>query len=243
MKRETMKYRLDNHLCTRCGRPAMQNRKMCAEHLEQSRIKEKNKREKRKAASVCIRCGQRPPRSGKTQCEICANSNKDQYNAAKMDVYYQRRSAGQCVRCGTQTDQFEVHCSSCVEYMRTKNNNTYHSRKNSGLCAHCGKEPPILHETLCQSCKQKNAHRCMDNRKKQKFTIIQHYGGKCALCGESDIDVLAIDHIAGGGTQHNKQLREQGTTLHRWLIKNDFPDGFQVLCFNCNMKKHLAGDN
>ena len=51
--------------------------------------------------------------------------------------------------------------------------------------------------------------------------------------------VLSIDHIDGGGTQHRKQLREQGTIFYRWVIKNNYPEGFQVLCFNCNRKKYM----
>ena len=92
MKRETTQYRIDNCLCTRCGEPVVPDRKMCCKHLEESRLKEKRKRKRRKIQNVCIRCGQRPPRSGKTQCGTCFNNNKDQYNASKMDVYYQRRT-------------------------------------------------------------------------------------------------------------------------------------------------------
>ncbi len=78
-------------------------------------------------------------------------------------------------------------------------------------------------------------------RVKQKFNIIQHYGGKCVECGTTDSVVLSVDHIDGGGTQHRKQLKKSGTTLYRWLVKNNYPEGFQVLCFNCNFKKYVEG--
>jgi len=30
-----------------------------------------------------------------------------------------------------------------------------------------------------------------------------------------------------------------GNRIHRWLKKHKYPDGFQVLCFNCNVGKYL----
>ena len=236
-----MQYRLDNHLCTRCGEPAVPRKKMCIQHLEETRLKEKKKRERRKNNNICVRCGQRSPRSGKTQCSVCANDNKDQYNAAKMDIYYQRRSSNNCVRCGKYVNNFSVHCDICAEYMKYKDQRYYNATKKSGLCVHCRKTSPIVNEILCLICKKKNAICGKDNRIKQKLTIIQHYGGKCMFCGETDMIVLSIDHIDGDGTKHRKQLRNQGTILYRWLIKNNYPTGFQVLCFNCNFRKYLNG--
>lgn len=240
MKKETLQYRLDNKLCTRCGEPVVPNRKMCSKHLKESRLKTRRKTAHWKSQNICTRCGQRPPRSGKTQCSVCVNGNKDQYNAAKMDIYYQRRSAGVCVRCGEPTNNFEVHCDTCTTYMRQKDRTRYNKSKESGLCLHCHKVPHVEGEILCLDCKQKNAVRNKDKRIKQKFTIIQHYGGKCQMCGETDMDVLGIDHIYGSGTRHRKELTQKGTTFYRWIVKNNYPTGFQVLCFNCNFKKHLS---
>jgi len=72
-----------------------------------------------------------------------------------------------------------------------------------------------------------------------KRSVLQHYSPelKCVMCGNSDIRVLSIDHIHGGGSNHCRNLRSQGTTLYRWLIKNDYPEGYQVLCMNCNVIK------
>lgn len=64
---------------------------------------------------------------------------------------------------------------------------------------------------------------------------------RCACCGENHIDFLTIDHINGGGTQHRTKVI--GTQLYRWLIKNNFPSGYQVLCFNCNCAKGLKQNN
>ncbi len=72
------------------------------------------------------------------------------------------------------------------------------------------------------------------SREKRRKLCIDHYGGKCHCCSETIFEFLAIDHINGGGTQHIKSLGNNGTALYSWLIKNNFPLGFRVLCYNCN---------
>ena len=66
------------------------------------------------------------------------------------------------------------------------------------------------------------------------------YGGKCACCGESELDFLTIDHIYNDGNEHRKKFNiGPGKETYRWLRRNDYPDGFQVLCFNCNLGKRI----
>lgn len=74
---------------------------------------------------------------------------------------------------------------------------------------------------------------------KLKHTVISHYGAKCACCGEEMIDFLCIDHIDGGGRQHRK-ITGVGTHFYQWLKRNNYPIGFQVLCYNCNHAKELV---
>ena len=79
------------------------------------------------------------------------------------------------------------------------------------------------------------------NRLKLRMEVLKVYGGVCQCCGESEIKFLAIDHINGGGNKHNIQLKKRGINFYRWLRKNNFPKGFQVLCHNCNMAKGFYG--
>lgn len=80
-----------------------------------------------------------------------------------------------------------------------------------------------------------------ENRRSSRLLVIEHYGGKCACCGESNEIFLAFDHVNGGGTQHIKELKGQNLTLVKWIIKNNFPEGIQILCHNCNYAKHREG--
>jgi hypothetical protein len=77
-----------------------------------------------------------------------------------------------------------------------------------------------------------------------KKTVFKHYSPnreiKCATCGISDLSLLTIDHINNDGykdRKNNPAFRCGGHTLYRWLIINDYPVGFQILCHNCNWKK------
>ncbi len=75
-------------------------------------------------------------------------------------------------------------------------------------------------------------------KQKAKKLVFEHYGRKCACCGEEEEMFLTMDHINGGGIRHRKKI---GMKIHVWLFKNNFPDGFQTLCFNCNWGKYING--
>lgn len=59
-------------------------------------------------------------------------------------------------------------------------------------------------------------------------------------CGEDTYKFLAIDHINGGGGADRK-IVGAGFPFYQSLIKRRFPDGFQVLCHNCNLAKGFYG--
>lgn len=78
-------------------------------------------------------------------------------------------------------------------------------------------------------------------REKVKDTVFSHYGNKCACCSEEEKEFLCVDHINNDGKNHRKvEGIGGGHTLHEWLIKHNFPEGFQLLCWNCNMSKHFG---
>lgn len=74
--------------------------------------------------------------------------------------------------------------------------------------------------------------------------VFAHYGGdppRCACCGETEPAFLTLDHTNGGGGEHRKQAGSKGPGVFYWLIKNGFPDGYAVLCWNCHMAKDRRG--
>jgi hypothetical protein len=74
-----------------------------------------------------------------------------------------------------------------------------------------------------------------EQREKRKKTVLDHYGNCCSCCGETMKEFLTIDHINNDGHEHKKQIKSNNSdTLYRWLIKNNFPEGFRIHCYNCN---------
>lgn len=72
-------------------------------------------------------------------------------------------------------------------------------------------------------------------RTRKKYEVFRHYCNgephcQWPSCDVSDMDMLTIDHKdanAGGG----------GHAVYSWIVKNNFPNNFQVLCANHQFKK------
>jgi hypothetical protein len=73
-------------------------------------------------------------------------------------------------------------------------------------------------------------------RERFKVAVFNHYGRHCVCCGEDELTFLSIDHIAGDGARKRSE-HKSGAAFYQYLVKNGFPPGFQVLCFNCNFAK------
>lgn len=72
-------------------------------------------------------------------------------------------------------------------------------------------------------------------RNYHKILVFAKYSNndiKCACCGERQLEFLSIDHVNGGGTKHRKKIGNKN--IYLWIVQNSYPDGFRVLCHNCN---------
>lgn len=87
------------------------------------------------------------------------------------------------------------------------------------------------------------SERKQKERKRIKLKILSYYSNstlRCACCGEKQLEFLTIDHIHGGGTQQRK-MYGTGSRLYDRLKAQNFPDGYRVLCFNCNSGRSING--
>jgi len=92
---------------------------------------------------------------------------------------------------------------------------------------------------------EKSIKRSKKWSQKIKKEVLSHYSHKnypvCKKCGETDMRVLSIDHINGDGAKHRREIfgenKKSGRHFYKWLQENDYPDGFQVLCMNCQWIK------
>lgn len=123
------------------------------------------------------------------------------------------------------------------------------SEKGRAACARLAREWRQKHPERSRQIKHESDDRHREERhilKKEwgqrvKEQVLTHYGnGKCAcvICGESRLACLSIDHINGNGYGHRKAVGN-GSKLYRWLIKNNFPEGFRTLCMNCQFVKRV----
>ena len=89
--------------------------------------------------------------------------------------------------------------------------------------------------------RQQNRDATRRYHERLKIEVLTHYGnGKfaCVRCGEVRIPCLSIDHINGGGVAQSKVVGI-GHKLYRWLRRENYPNGYQTLCMNCQaMKKY-----
>lgn len=102
-----------------------------------------------------------------------------------------------------------------------------------GRCYHCYKPKNECH------CKITKSKRTAAKRLQDKERVIQHYGGKCQCqgCEENRLPFLTIDHIDGNGSKHRKLNRQANSNIWEVIIKENFPETYQILCWNCNCAK------
>lgn len=123
-------------------------------------------------------------------------------------------------------DGLQSRCKNCTS---NANSNYWHSTLKHD--ADYKKRKASYDRKWHQENKEKNNQHVRMNHRKQREICIEKYGGKCACCGEARYEFLTIDHILGGGNKHRQEV---GNKICRWIIANDFPGGFRILCHNCN---------
>lgn len=109
----------------------------------------------------------------------------------------------------------------CKNYFR-KNKETIRIYKR-GWCAKNKKRNREYHKEYCE------------NLRFSILAVLSDGQPKCSCCSENKVEFLTIDHIDRKGIKYgkNKDLK----TIQQfflWLIHNNFPEGYRVLCYNCN---------
>ena len=97
-------------------------------------------------------------------------------------------------------------------------------------------------------------------RRDTRFNVLLYYSKHlsnsdipcCNCCGENfDVDFLAVDHIRGKRQMDSEHALVKlgyssklvGKMLQSWIMRNNFPEGFQILCANCNTAKGMKKNN
>lgn len=98
-----------------------------------------------------------------------------------------------------------------------------------GKCRACHK---VFSNNYFKKNREKINQRNREDYQRIRKEVLEHYGNKCACCGECNAEFLALDHVEGGGNKHRKSIKCKSVTI--WVYKNNYPDGFRLLCHNCN---------
>ena len=136
-----------------------------------------------------------------------------------------------CIICGKEFIKKNWKENTCSLTCRRE-------RRRITIKLHQQKNPVIYRKAVkkyYEAHKEEIAKYKKERLQKFKQIVLQHYGQTCACCGESNTEFLTVDHINGEGNKHRK--KENYNSILEWLIRNNLPDGFQVLCMNCNFVK------
>ena len=150
------------------------------------------------------------------------------------------RLAGLCVLCGKQAPrEGKQTCDGCAERTAINTKTSRARRISNGKCCVCG-ENELVTKRHCQSCYDKHKESAKKNYEILRDQVFSAYGGYiCACCRETEKAFLTIDHINNDGCKHRKEIGQ--SNVYRWLKQNNFPDGFQVLCMNCQWGRKNCG--
>lgn len=227
--------RITSNLCTRCGLvPPPDGRKQCegcrayVNNCYKHSTKPKRSLLKKHRVSIGLcRCG-RQARKDHTNCDNCANSQNKSVKLRTIKAV----ANNICSICKKQPSlQFKLTCEKCREIRRARTIEYKHSCRLNGKCTACGHRPSLPNKSNCQRCTDRQTA-YYDKLRRDAFDA---YGGPvCRCCGETIIEFLTIDHINGDGYKHRQEI---GGGILRWLRNNGYPEGFQILCMNCNFGK------
>ena len=143
-------------------------------------------------------------------------------------------------------DGLHAWCISCKREGEKERNHHWYMANREKVLAETKKRTQAdpeaqraRHQKWYQAHKELSAQRVKANNVALRRLALAAYGACCQCCGETQYEFLAIDHINGGGRAHRRAI--PGQSVYRWLKHNNFPEGFQVLCHNCNMAKAFYG--
>lgn len=218
----------------KCSRLTDPRFRKCEYHRAIGRSYGSRRRDKLKSTGLCVQCGVVKSRLGGTRCDKCNLTNV----ASSGMTYRRSRSLGKCSKCSEPSADGLVTCArhaqNRLEYVRAMKKDW----ADNGLCTNCGDAKNSQTTKYCRTCQQASSSRHHTYR----IAAINAYGGSacaCSACSEKNIKLLCIDHTNNDGNEHRKKLNRK--SIYGWLKINNYPPGFQVLCFNCNIGKSLNG--
>lgn len=122
----------------------------------------------------------------------------------------------------------------------------------SPICNRCHLHPKTNKRSWCKACcaevfkawydknKHTNNAKCRGYRETIRLEAQAGYGGKCCWCWEDDKQSLVFDHVHNDGHIERETTNHgRSTMLYLHVIRNNFPNRYQLLCASCNTAKQV----
>lgn len=205
--------------CAKCKLEAIDNESLC----KNCKSKRNLRRKLRRDAGICQNCSNKLDEQNKTLCAFHKQKKREQQKIKNLKLI----KAELCIKC--KKPSITKICTSCREDKKLY----FSKRHKQNICKYCNKIR-LNNSTYCEFHKN-YSRQYVQNLRKQ---VYEAYGDKCACCGENHLAFLSIDHVNNDGNiDRSNGIR--GLQLIRKIIKEKFPDKYQILCFNCNTAKHF----
>ena len=92
----------------------------------------------------------------------------------------------------------------------------------------------------CRQCRLESMRRSNGAlRLRRRRQALEAYGNKCTCCGITEEVFLVISRL--DGYEEAAGPKSNSTVLYHWLEKQNYPEGFLVLCANCNTARTKGG--
>ena len=181
----------------------------------------RNKKSKEEQASLKLETFKKYSDGNSPTCEICKESD---LAFLTLDHVRGRKAEG-------HSTSFSGH--KLWRHLRKQN----YPPGYQVLCWNCNvlkyRNESIVHSSNYKAMWAKN------NLIKIKNQVLSHYSDgiiACKCCGFNDMLALGLDHIECKKV-HGHSKRMTSGRLYSYLIKEKFPPGYQVFCYNCNGAK------
>jgi hypothetical protein len=149
----------------------------------------------------------------------------------------QRKIKGLCARCDKVSMSGHTVCTDCQTNVNIHMKGIYTNRKQTGRCVQgCGRvaENGL---TRCEICNKIQT----DKHRDLRHEVVVAYGGKCVCCSERIEMLLTIDHKLNNGARERRRMSYNAFRFYRKIVREGFPDIYQLLCWNCNYGKFRNG--
>lgn len=127
-------------------------------------------------------------------------------------------------------------CNKCAQLVDDINPVT---KKIYASCALCRKTAVIKRQKYRKENPELIASQRKTKRQELRQKVLDTYGRFCSHCGETNVKMLTIDHINGGGGEHRKKIGKQTEAMCKDVLKEYKPDIYQILCIACNWHKGM----